>query len=176
MQSQQREDRKPGYKSGDILPYLGQDYILEVRQYPSYRKPGVQLVGERLLVLTAKTDPATVGKAVLEWYCARACRIIPERVEFYRKQIGKPVNSIRIKDVRSRWGSCSSKANLNFNWRLVLAPMEVLDYVVVHEMCHLKEMNHSKAFWDLVGEILPDYQKQREWLKRCKLMMILAET
>ena len=73
MQSQQREDRKPGYKSGDILPYLGQDYILEVRQYPSYRKPGVQLVGERLLVLTAKTDPATVGKAVLEWYCARAC-------------------------------------------------------------------------------------------------------
>ena len=92
------------------------------------------------------------------------------RVEFYRKQIGKPVNSIRIKDVRSRWGSCSSKANLNFNWRLVLAPMEVLDYVVVHEMCHLKEMNHSKAFWDLVGEILPDYQKQREWLKRCKLI------
>lgn len=170
MQSQKQDCKKPSYKSGDALPYLGRDYILEIRQYPSYRKPGVQLAGERLVVLAAKPDPDTVRRAVLEWYGMRACSIIPERVAYYQPQVAKPVNVIRIKDVRSRWGSCSSKGNLNFNWRLVLAPMEVLDYVVVHELCHLREMNHSKAFWSLVEGILPDYRKRREWLKKCKLI------
>ncbi|MCA9386358.1 M48 family metallopeptidase, partial [Candidatus Dojkabacteria bacterium] len=66
----------------------------------------------------------------------------------------------------TNWGSCSSKGNLNFTWRLIFAPLEILDYVVVHELCHLKEQNHSQRFWDLVAEQVPDYKKKRIWLKK----------
>lgn len=158
------------YENGTAFPYLGQKYDLEVRHYLSYQKPGVMVEGEKLVVLTAKADQAVIEKAVKEWYMNRARQVIPVRVEQYRRSLKEPVGMIRIKDVTSRWGSCSSKRNLNFNWRLVMAPMEVLDYVVVHELCHLKEMNHSPSFWRLVGEILPDYKVQREWLKTCGLI------
>jgi predicted metal-dependent hydrolase len=71
---------------------------------------------------------------------------------------------IQIRDQRSRWGSCSTRGTLSFNWRLVLAPFEVLDYVVVHELCHLREPNHSRRFWSLVEKRRPDWQAQRDWL------------
>lgn len=158
------------YRDGALFPYLGKEYVLKIRQYRSYRKPGVMLDGDALAVLTARTDTEIVARAVLEWYRRQAGIVVTARVEHYRKELGEEVGEIRMKDVRSRWGSCSSRRNLNFNWRLVMAPPEVLDYVVVHELCHLKEMNHSPAFWKLVEGILPDYRKQREWLKGCRLI------
>ena len=100
-------------------------------------------------------------------YKQKAKRQILQRIEYYSAYIPEAVkiNRITIKEQKSRWGSCSSKGNLNFNWRLILAPEAVLDYVVVHEMCHLKYMNHSKAFWSEVERILPDYKDRRKWLK-----------
>lgn len=78
---------------------------------------------------------------------------------------GVSYRNITIREQKTRWGSCSSEKNLNFNWKLILAPPEVLDYVVVHELCHLKEMNHSKAFWDEVGKVMPEYETYKLWLK-----------
>lgn len=72
---------------------------------------------------------------------------------------------ITVRDQKTRWGSCSARGNLNFNWRLILAPEPVLDYVVIHELAHRKEMNHSKQFWDIVEAMMPDYRTQRQWLK-----------
>ncbi len=158
------------YKNGITLPYLGQEYTLEVRIYRSYQKPGVMEEGKKLVVLTAISDEAVVEKAVREWYAARAKQVIEARVKRYCQELGEQVGAVRIKNVKSRWGSCSSKRNLNFNWRLVMAPMEVLDYVVVHELCHLREMNHSANFWALVGAVLPDYKARSEWLKTCGLI------
>ena len=79
--------------------------------------------------------------------------------------MGVTYGRITIRNQKTRWGSCSSKGNLNFNCLLMLTPPEVIDYVVVHELCHRKEMNHSKAFWDEVAHVLPDYEKARLWLK-----------
>lgn len=158
------------YTEGELFPYLGQEYRLEIRRYLSYKKPGVKLEENKLVVLTATAEEAVVEAALKRWYVEQAGRIIKERVHYYQQMIQEPIESIRIKDVRSRWGSCSSKRNLNFNWRLVMAPLEVLDYVVVHELCHLKEMNHSKAFWNLVEGILPEYKRLRDWLKECRFI------
>ena len=169
MSAEQRES-VAAYQEGAAFPYLGKAYTLEVRQYLSYKRPGVMLEGDQLVVLTARKDSGVIEAAVKEWYLEQAKRVVSKRVRFYQNRMQEQVESIRIKDVKSRWGSCSSKRNLNFNWRLVMAPMEVLDYVVVHELCHLREMNHSKAFWNLVEEILPDYRKSREWLKECRLI------
>ena len=96
----------------------------------------------------------------------RAHRIIPERAAYYAKRIGVDYGRITIRHQKTRWGSCSAKGNLNFNCLLMLSPPEVLDYVVVHELCHRKEMNHSKRFWAEVEKAYPEYKAARLWLKR----------
>lgn len=94
-----------------------------------------------------------------------AAEYIPERVAFYASQAGVSYGRITIRNQRSRWGSCSSRGNLNFNCLLMLTPPEIIDYVVVHELCHRREMNHSPLFWREVERILPDYKARRKWLK-----------
>lgn len=101
-----------------------------------------------------------------------ALKVIPERVEYFAKVIGVTYGKITVRNQKTRWGSCSSKGNLNFNCLLMLAPPEVLDYVVVHELCHRKQMNHSKAFWLEVEKVLPNYKEARKWLKEEGSQMI----
>jgi len=95
----------------------------------------------------------------------RAKRIIPQRVRYYADLMGVTYGRITIRMQKSRWGSCSGKGNLNFNCLLMRTPETILDYVVVHELCHLKEMNHSERFWAEVEKVLPDYKERRKWLK-----------
>ena len=101
----------------------------------------------------------------IEELAQRAMAAIPERVRYYAEGLHVTYGRITIRNQKTRWGSCSSKGNLNFNCLLMLAPPEVLDYVVVHELCHRMEMNHSKRFWSLVETVLPDYREQEKWLK-----------
>ena len=95
----------------------------------------------------------------------KALEYIPKRVSYFAKQIGVTYGKITIRNQKTRWGSCSSKGNLNFNCLLMLTPPEVIDYVVVHELCHRKEMNHSGAFWAEVEKVIPSYKEQVKWLK-----------
>lgn len=95
----------------------------------------------------------------------RALRVIPERVAHFAPKVGVTYGGITIRNQRTRWGSCSSKGNLNFNCLLMLVPEQVLDYVVVHELCHRKHMNHSPQFWAEVKRVMPDYEIHKKWLK-----------
>lgn len=95
----------------------------------------------------------------------QATQLIPERVKHFAPLVGVTYGRITIRNQKSRWGSCSAKGNLNFNVGLLLAPPEVLDYVVVHELCHRKEMNHSPKFWAEVSKLIPDYKQHEKWLK-----------
>lgn len=94
-----------------------------------------------------------------------ARKIFEAKVAYYNQFTGGNYTSITIRDQKTRWGSCSGRGTLSFNWRLILAPPEILDYVVVHELCHLTHMNHSKEFWELVESVIPDYKTKRKWLK-----------
>lgn len=96
----------------------------------------------------------------------QALKVIPERVRFYAPKVGVTYGRITIRNQKTRWGSCSSKGNLNFNCLLMLTPKEVIDSVVVHELCHRKEMNHSKKFYDEVYRVFPEYDKWDKWLKQ----------
>ena len=94
---------------------------------------------------------------------------ITRRVEYFAPLVGVTYNRIFIKEQKTRWGSCSSLGNLNFNWKLILLNEEVLDYVVVHELAHRKQMNHSPTFWAEVERVLPDYRERRRRLKECRV-------
>ena len=98
-------------------------------------------------------------------YISIARDIFTHKAAYYARIMGVSYGRITIREQKTRWGSCSSKGNLNFNWRLILAPEEVLDYVVVHELAHRREMNHSKAFYAVVESVLPDYRQARRWLR-----------
>lgn len=110
----------------------------------------------------------------LESLAKKAAQWIPERVARYAGQMGVSYGRITIRSQRTRWGSCSQKGNLNFNCLLMLAPPDVIDYVVVHELCHRKEMNHSARFWEEVEMVLPNYRESRKWLKDHGTTLILG--
>ncbi len=113
---------------------------------------------------TASMSGPALSDSERRRYIELARDIFTQKTAWYAQIIGVTYNRIAIREQKTRWGSCSSKGNLNFNWRLIFAPPEVLDYVVVHELAHRKEMNHSKAFYAIVESVLPDYRKWRRWL------------
>lgn len=116
-----------------------------------------------LLVYATKGKPH--DEVLKKWMVDIARKYVDKKAKELSNEYGFTFNRIAIKDTITRWGSCSSKKNLNFSWRLVNAPIEVFDYVIIHELCHLKEMNHSRRYWDLVEGIMPGYKNSRRWLK-----------
>lgn len=108
----------------------------------------------------------TQHAALTRRYIDAAKEYFPKRVAYFHQFTGGTYSRITIRDQKTRWGSCSSKGTLSFNWRLMLAPPAILDYVVVHELCHLRHMDHSPAFWQAVGEVFPDYASARKWLRK----------
>jgi predicted metal-dependent hydrolase len=154
---------------GDVLPYLGTDLVLRRER----GRTRVHRRGDELLV------PEDDGGAALERWLRRAAREeIGPRAQRAAAAVGVPVTRLSIRDQRTRWGSCSSTGALSFSWRLVLAPEEVLDYVVWHEACHLRVMDHSPRFWALVARHCPGHAAPRRWLRDhgSSLRLLVAAT
>ena len=106
-----------------------------------------------------------LSEAEQRLYRDKAREIFEQKVSYYAQMMGVSYGRIAIRDQKTRWGSCSGEGNLNFNWRLIFAPAGVLDYVVVHELAHRKEMNHSPRFWKVVEDTMPEYRQYQKWLK-----------
>jgi predicted metal-dependent hydrolase len=147
------------FTPGEQFWYLGEKYSL---QLTNRKRPLLDLDGVFYLSKGAQNRAKDL---FIEWYREETRQITADLIEKYKKQYRFNVAQVRITSARTRWGSCSGKNNLNFTYRLSMAPLNVIDYVVVHELAHLKVRNHSKAFWEAVGAIKPDYQKYRKWLK-----------
>ena len=147
------------YMDGEEFLYLGKSYKLKII---ADLNPALVLSRKFYLSLRALPKAESV---FTEWYREQARAVISERVKLYAARHGFTYRKIRITSARTRWGSCSSMGNLNFTWRLVMAPPEVIDYVVVHELAHLRVNNHSKEFWNQVECIMPDYKQRLKWLK-----------
>jgi len=148
------------YRDGAALQLLGQSLRLTLRTGAA---KAVARDDERLLLWLPLTNPATVYQALLAWYREEAHRLLPVLVArwYPRLALSGAVPSVRLRPMRARWGSCSSVGRLNFNLWLMRAPIACVDYVVVHELCHLREFNHGPAFHALVGSIMPDWRERR---------------
>jgi len=148
------------FAAGEKFPYLGQEYPLSVMA-----GTGAALRFEQGFLLTKTALPK--AQLLLEkWYKTAARRVLTERVIHYAQKFGLKYEKIRLSSARTRWGSCSSRGTLSFTWRLVMAPLEVVDYVVIHELAHLRVKNHSPVFWAEVAKMLPDFKRPRAWLKK----------
>lgn len=159
-------------QGGGRVLYCGREYEVEARVKPG-SAPKVA-VGENKLVVTVPVEAEGSVRLVLEhWFRHRAREMITKRLREISEQLNLSYNRVFIKDQKTRWGSCSQKRNLNFNWRLAMAPPQVQDYVIVHELMHLMEPNHSKRFWALVEEVCPDYKAHRAWLRKNGRQLLL---
>lgn len=156
------------YVSGERFLYRGRKYPLKIIQTADANYQ-VVFKGSRIIVyipekLSAKEQTNMVRELVNKWYRGQAEKLLPEQVEYYSKLMNIPYNKLKIKEQKTRWGSCSSKGNINLNWRIIMAPNQVMAYVIIHELAHVKYMNHCQEFWKTVSDFLPDYKKWKKWL------------
>ena len=157
------ESLKPApLKNGDIVRIEGTPRQVAIRKGVS----DVQLTSDSITITTPDPDDSDAVRAqAIAFLSALALARIRSRIAYYLPLTGGEVNRVTVRAQRSRWGSCSSKHNLNFNWKLILAPPQCLDYVVIHELCHLKEFNHSPRFWNLVEAQMKDYKVWKDYLR-----------
>ena len=162
-QSQAVTPRPKEYVSGESFTYLGRNYRLKVLRG---NDDDVKLKGGYLEVGVSKNSKDTdIRNALVDWYEKHALDRLNEKTNRYAGIMGVSPNSISVRDYKSRWGSCSSKGEISYNWRIIITPNHIVDYVVVHELCHLKHPNHSPAYWKSVKREISDYEVCRQWLK-----------
>ena len=151
------------YQAGETFLYLGQAYPLEVFFEP-FENEGVVFSNGRFY-LNAREDRELRKRCFVAWYKKKAAEYFRQRVEFYSRILKLQPENIRITLAKSRWGSCSEDDRLAFSFPLIMAPPVIIDYVIVHELAHIREKNHSRNFWRLVEAIIPDYDQSRRWLR-----------
>jgi predicted metal-dependent hydrolase len=150
------------YRTGEVFLFLGNPYPLIVKD-TTHAYDSLAFSSNQFILAGDKVNQGRV--LFIAWYAQRLKEYVGERVNYYSRILGLTPRGIRISNARCRWGSCSADNRLAFSWRLIMAPPSIIDYVVVHELAHMSAKNHSPRFWNLVVKTLPDYKKQRLWLK-----------
>ncbi|MBQ6999727.1 MAG: M48 family metallopeptidase [Oscillospiraceae bacterium] len=148
---------------GEVIVRCPKRYpVREIEKFVESKRAWLE---KHLAKIEARETQPVLTEAELRQMAEQAAKLLPERVRYFAPLVGVSYGRITIRSQHTRWGSCSAKGNLNFNCLLLLCPEAVQDYVVVHELCHRKELNHSPAFWAEVERICPDYKTHRKWLK-----------
>lgn len=152
-------------RSGDILRFYDQEWILQINQVPPCNHASVYVKDGRLVIDTPEDSAEFLHDCLAHWYKKNGKPVFVRRADYWAGLMHVSYKGISVKEQKTRWGSCSSAGNLNFNWKLLLMEPRLLDYVVVHELAHLLEMNHSAAFWKIVETYIPDYRTCQKALK-----------
>lgn len=158
IQLRYKKVRSRNFVEGETFLYLGQEYPLHVAE-----DMFGQFLFEDRFIIDARYQ-AKAARLMKKWYQEEAFRMFTQRCQQYAGQMGVRYRSLSLSSAKSRWGCCTPHGTLRFCWRLIMAPLDIIDYVAVHELAHLKELNHSTSFWRLVGQVLPDYRQRKDWL------------
>ncbi len=161
---------------GDKIPYLGNYYTLNVYKEKSILKCALIFKEDKFIAkvpynISSNDQYIKLRELLVNWYLTEGSKLIKERISIYSKKLSLYPESITLKEQKTSWGTCSSKGNIYINWKILLAPLDIIDYVLVHELCHLKHMNHSKEYWSLVSTIFPNYKEKRNYLKENSLKL-----
>lgn len=153
------------FQTGERCPFLGQDRLLEVREVFGLKKSRVELESGKILAFVGDSEISSVQEAVRKFYKKSAVNYLSHLIATRSRQMNLYPSKISFRSQRTRWGSCSSQGSISLNWRLVAGSHDVMDYVVVHELAHLKHQDHSSRFWSLVEEHRPDFREHKKWLR-----------
>ncbi|MBF7097414.1 M48 family metallopeptidase [Alkalibacter mobilis] len=159
-----RKIKPVNFQQGDQLNFLGNKYTLNICGVKS-NKSRIDFVEEKIVFEGPICDRKIIKDELVKWYKIQGREIISSRVGFYSKYFDHIPTEIKVKEQKKRWGSCTYDNKLLFNWRIIMAPMEIIDYIVVHEMSHMKHKNHSRDFWCEVNRVYPEYKNCKDWLK-----------
>lgn len=161
---------KRQFEAGETFPFLGDDHELVVEPR---RKS--EVVDGTIRLRQSAVDQSSVKRALRNFYRREAREYLSGRLDHFGDEMGLEYDGLEIRNQRTRWGSCSTNGTISLNWRLLMAPPEVIDYVVVHELAHLREPNHTEAFWSLVAEHIPDYEEYAEWLDENSTQLVFSK-
>ena len=169
-------DSKKEHVNGETYLYLGRQYRLKIIR--NHERPQAKLIGKYLTVWLPENTPKNKEKriikaAIWKWYRQQANKKIEDVIKTYSKKLGISQPKFTIKNQYKRWGSCTSKNMLNFNFRIAMAPVTLLQYIVAHEMCHIKHKDHSSKFWKQLKTIMPDYEDRKERLRKEGTLYVL---
>lgn len=164
IQSQYSPVKTKEYVNGEAFSYLGKNYRLKIE---TAKTRSVKLKNGRLTVALPEQQRNSqhIQLALIDWYRTQAEKRLREKTKRYAKLIGVTPNAVGIKSFKSRWGSCHANGDIVYNWKIIMAPNRIVDYVVAHELCHLKHHDHSPKFWKALEKVIPDYRDCKEWLK-----------
>jgi len=158
------------FEQGESFPYCGSDRKIEVRDVDESR------VTMEAFVLSADVvDDSSIQDTLEDLYRREARDHLQDRIDYYATEMDVDPSRLELRNQRTRWASCSVQRTLSFNWRLIMAPPDVIDYVVIHELAHLRERNHTHRFWQLVGQYDQEYEHHVEWLKENGVQLIFTE-
>lgn len=148
------------FRNGQGFLYLGSSYRLEITEDI---EQDLKLYRGRFYLRKSKVED---GKKIFKnFYREKGIKKIEEIVNRYKKQMGVNPKNIRIMELKNRWGSCSDEGSLNFNWKCIMAPLTIIDYIVVHELAHIISKNHNEEFWNAIDKVMPDYEKRKKWIR-----------
>lgn len=161
------------YEMGEQFLYLGKDYPIKVTLNHEGAEDRVAFDGVRLEVLCQTDHKAYVQKLMKRFYYQKCKAVVESRIKYFQPRFKEKPRSIRISDDSATWGTCNGSREMTFNWKLAMAPEGVIDYIVVHEMCHMVHLNHDRSFWRLVGKHMPEYEISEQWLSKSYWQMVV---
>lgn len=152
------------YVDGEKFMYLGKTYPILVQEVSDIKKDEVDFLNNELIIKVKEVTNERVQKALRRFYYRKCKSYVESRMKQYQAEFREKPRGITINDDNAAWGTCNSRYEITFNWKLIMAPEEVVDYVIIHEMCHMVHLNHDRSFWRLVGKLCPQYQEKENWL------------
>lgn len=152
------------YEPGEEFLYLGNPLPIQIFQDSTIDQDYVKYEENKLFIYVKYPEDEKIKQALKRFYYQQCKSLVERSISSYQSYFKTKPRSIRISDSQTTWGTCDSRHQLTFNWRLAMAPQSVINYVVIHEMCHMVHLNHDRSFWRLVGKIMPDYKEKENWL------------
>lgn len=173
MKERTKGFREKEYVEGETFLYLGESFPIRIVEDEAHTKEEVVFRDGELVITVRFHDDEKAKKLLTRFYKKQCKKLVESRIRLYQQNFKTKPKSIKISGNKKTWGTCNSLREMTFNWKLAMAPMEVVDYVVVHEMCHMVHMNHDRSFWRLVGKHIPDYEERQDWLKQSHWKMVV---
>ena len=159
------------FEPGERFPYLGEQYEIVVEQ-----RPASQVIEKEFRLAQHHVEQTSLKRALETLYRRKARELFENRASHFSDEMGVEYDKIEVRNQRTKWGSCSTTGTLGLNWRLMMAPPEVVDYIVIHELAHLREQNHTNKFWSLVAEYDPEYEEHAHWLDANSTQLVFSES